>query len=408
MKLVVFAHTPPPHHGQSYMVELMLKGLGGDVRKSSAQDSPVQCYHVNARVSDGLNDVGSMRPGKLLRFVGYCFEAIWCRVRYGADTLYYVPAPAKKSAILRDWLVMCLVRPWFAKTIFHWHAFGLGYWAAAQEEKPSKLEGYAIRPPVLFGRFESLARTITKGTMSGVDLSIALTDYNCTDSNQLSPQRSAVVPNGIHDPCQDFATAVLPARIGRLSLRSEGARALEVLYLAHCIREKGLFDTLEAVVLAHGRLQEKGSSQKIHLTVAGEFMSAGEKEVFLKRLEEIQAQGVSVEYVGFLDAVAKDKALRYHDVLCFPTFYPGETFGVTILEAMAYGMPFVTTRFRGLGEVAPPDWPYLISVGDVSSLAASLLEVSAFADFACLRTRFLENYVDEQTIRGLRQAMLSV
>jgi len=30
MKLLVFAHVPPPHHGQAVMVELMLRGLGGN------------------------------------------------------------------------------------------------------------------------------------------------------------------------------------------------------------------------------------------------------------------------------------------------------------------------------------------------------------------------------------------
>ena len=29
MRIVLFAHTPPPHHGQSQMVQLMLNGLGG-------------------------------------------------------------------------------------------------------------------------------------------------------------------------------------------------------------------------------------------------------------------------------------------------------------------------------------------------------------------------------------------
>src|SRR5882757_8260343 len=51
MKLLVFAHTPPPHHGQSYMVQLMLAGFGGDARrKKGAAASPygVECYHVNA------------------------------------------------------------------------------------------------------------------------------------------------------------------------------------------------------------------------------------------------------------------------------------------------------------------------------------------------------------------------
>src|SRR5277367_6153920 len=49
MKLVVFAHTPPPHRGQSYMVQLMLEGFGGDARKKkSAAPHPlgIECYHV--------------------------------------------------------------------------------------------------------------------------------------------------------------------------------------------------------------------------------------------------------------------------------------------------------------------------------------------------------------------------
>src|SRR5216684_2146980 len=38
MKLLVFAHTPPPHHGQSYMVQVMLEGFGGDRRRSRMED----------------------------------------------------------------------------------------------------------------------------------------------------------------------------------------------------------------------------------------------------------------------------------------------------------------------------------------------------------------------------------
>jgi len=34
MKLLVFGHVPPPHHGQAVMVELMLRGLGGDMPQS--------------------------------------------------------------------------------------------------------------------------------------------------------------------------------------------------------------------------------------------------------------------------------------------------------------------------------------------------------------------------------------
>src|ERR1043165_3600142 len=100
MKLLVFAHTPPPHHGQSYMVQLMLDALGGDCRKhhrslnsKSSERYPaskapasapnIECYHVNARLSRKLEDIGNMRLGKFVLLLGYCLQAIWYRFRYG-------------------------------------------------------------------------------------------------------------------------------------------------------------------------------------------------------------------------------------------------------------------------------------------------------------------------------------
>src|SRR5690242_1526461 len=93
MKLLVFAHTPPPHHGQSYMVQLMLGGFGGDRRQggrptvldwngSLEREFNLQCYHVNARLSQKLEDIGDLRIGKFILLLGYCAQAIWCRFRY--------------------------------------------------------------------------------------------------------------------------------------------------------------------------------------------------------------------------------------------------------------------------------------------------------------------------------------
>ena len=108
MKLLVFAHTPPPHHGQSYMVQLMLAGFGGDCRgaRGRATGGPpaapgcgygIECYHVNARLSRKLEDIGDLRIGKFILLLGYSLQAIWCRFRYGVTTLYYIPAPGKPS-----------------------------------------------------------------------------------------------------------------------------------------------------------------------------------------------------------------------------------------------------------------------------------------------------------------------
>jgi hypothetical protein len=47
-KILVFAHVPPPHHGQSVMVQIMLEGLRADPRFG--------VHHVDAWVSDDLED----------------------------------------------------------------------------------------------------------------------------------------------------------------------------------------------------------------------------------------------------------------------------------------------------------------------------------------------------------------
>ena len=122
MKLLLFAHVPPPHHGQSAAVKLMLENFGGDWRKAKFRNQPVnhfgiQCYHVNARFSNSLEDIGEFRAPKLGRLILYCLEAIWCHFRHGVEIFYYVPAPGKPVALYRDWLVMLLCRPFFKKII---------------------------------------------------------------------------------------------------------------------------------------------------------------------------------------------------------------------------------------------------------------------------------------------------
>lgn len=67
----------------------------------------------------------------------------------------------------------------------------------------------------------------------------------------------------------------------------------------------------------------------------------------------------------------------YHaaDAVVVPSIYP-DPFPLTILEAMAVGVPVVTTRTGGCTEgLAPELLPYVAEPGDVDSLQSSLLEI---------------------------------
>jgi hypothetical protein len=132
VKLLVFAHKPPPYHGQSYAVQLMLEGFGGEVRQEAVAGSRpeatassagaqhgIECYHIDCRFSDDFADLGRVKFKKALLIVKYCLQAIWCRLRHGAKNFYYIPAPSLRVPLYRDWVVMLLCRPFFRRTIFH-------------------------------------------------------------------------------------------------------------------------------------------------------------------------------------------------------------------------------------------------------------------------------------------------
>ena len=93
MKLLVFAHVPPPHHGQSQMVKWMVDGFRSDPSLG------LEVIHVDARLSSGMDDVGSIRGGKLRALWGYCREALRAARGQDCPTLYYIPSPPKRASL---------------------------------------------------------------------------------------------------------------------------------------------------------------------------------------------------------------------------------------------------------------------------------------------------------------------
>lgn len=412
MKLLVFAHTPPPHHGQSYMVQLMLQGFGGDHRQRRHGFVPrqpagdvhgIQCYHVNNRVSKRLEDIGEFHGMKLLLLLAHSLEAIWCRYRYGVTTFYYIPAPGKKSALYRDWLVMLLCRPFFKTMILHWHAAGLGKW--------------------LETALQIRSRVITYHTAGQADLSIVLSRYNLADAEKLLPRRVRVVSNGIPDPCPDFESLVLPRRRARFAARTQPAAQLpggegraasaaeptvvRVLYLAHCMREKGIFDALQGVVLANRLLAASHSPTRLKLWAAGAFVTNEEKAEFDRMVADPE-MAAAVELRGFLASEEKKRAFVEADLFCFPTYYLGENQPVNIIEALAYGLPVVTTHWRSLPEMLPPGYPGLVPIRSPDKVAQALLSLMAQETGENLRRIYLENFTIDRHLKSLAEAISSV
>src|SRR5258708_1446590 len=399
MKLLVFAHTPPPHHGQSYMVQLMLQGFGGDQRragpvKRSAKSFNIESFHVNARLSKKLEDIGDMRSGKFFLILGYCFQAVWCRLRYGVTNFYYIPAPGKRSALYRDWLVMAICRRFFKRFILHWHAAGLAKWLETSVQ---------IRTRALTYRF-----------MKGADLNIVLSQYNRADAEKLFGQRITVVSNGIPDPCPDFEREVLPRRVARFVARrrllaqgaigaAEPRMLCSILYLAHCTREKGLFDTVAGVALANRQLESRGAGISLRLVVTGNFVTTAEKEQFDRMTAQPGVRGI-VEYLGFVSGEQQTLLLPEADLFCFPTYYQNENQPVNLIEALAFGLPILTTRWRSLPELFPANYPGRVAIHSPDQIAEAIVTLLSGESGEGFREIFLRNFTIGRHLSGLSEA----
>jgi glycosyltransferase involved in cell wall biosynthesis len=410
MKLLIFAHTPPPHHGQSYMVQLMLEGFGGDRRKqkrdvannsAGAQKYGIDCYHVNARLSKRLEDIGDLRLGKVFLLLGYCLQAIWCRYRYGVTTMYYIPAPGKPSALYRDWLVMLICRRFFKKVVLHWEAAGLATWLETEVQMRTRSWTYQF--------------------LKQVDLSIILSQYNRADAEKIFSRQVKVVNNGIPDPCAQFERELWPRRKGRFAARQKllmgqtltendmqhtggTPNVVRIVFLALCTRAKGLFDAIAGVALARQRLVEQKRAISLRLQIAGTFVSPEDQAEFDQLIAKTEC-GEFVEYVGFVSGERKERLLREADLFCFPTYYENENQPVNLIEAMAFGLPILTTRWRSIPEWFQNNYAGLVDIRSPEQIADVMLKLMAGEPGDGLRENFLRNFTVEQYLNGLAEAL---
>lgn len=109
------------------------------------------------------------------------------------------------------------------------------------------------------------------------------------------------------------------------------------------MKEKGVWDLLEACKL----LKEK--QYKYYCNFVGKWSDITKEEFTSKVLE----LGLQNEVNGAGAKYGNEKKVFFEnaDVLVFPTFYHGETFGLVLLEAMEYALPCISTNEGGIPSV---------------------------------------------------------
>ena len=115
-----------------------------------------------------------------------------------------------------------------------------------------------------------------------------------------------------------------------------------------------------------------------------------------------------VQYQGFVSGEKKNQLFREADLFCFPTYYENENQPVNLIEAMAFGLPILTTRWRSLPELFPADYPGLVNVRSPEQLADRLLALVTIETGEGFRDIFLRSFTLERHLAGLAEAFTQV
>jgi len=294
-KVIILGQIPPPHSGQAVMIERLLRGL--------SERMPV--IHIPMQFSHSLDDIGRFAVRKVIHLFRLVRRTRRAVLTNRHAVLYYPPAPPRLIPLIRDIILLTAVRQLARKTVFHFEANGIAEYLEQHKW---------LRPLALL-------------CYSRPDVSVILA-ANCRhDADYFHSKEVRVIPNGID--------------VGAEQVRRRTASSpVRILFVgAHCA-SKGIREVVSTAAL----LRRKDIAFTIH--TMGKWASSQEKRFCTRLLKKCEVRQ-HVVFRGWMEGDAKWKEYAEADLFFFPSFYPLEAMSVATVEATAFGLPIVASRWRG-------------------------------------------------------------
>jgi glycosyltransferase involved in cell wall biosynthesis len=282
------------------------------------------------------------------------------RLRRYPVRLVYVPISQGRWGYLRDALMITMS-----------HALG----------KPVVVHLRGSNLQSFYRRSTRLERRIIKSTLGWATAAIALTPrLRSAYDGLVPPERVRVLENAIPDPWSEGFAHVQDARRNR----ANGQSAVNLLFLANDFESKGFRTVIKA-------LAEPGL-ERARLRMAGAPLHEVVQEV--ERLAQELGVLDRVEQTGECVGAEKTRLFEWADIFAYPTENDGQP--LVVIEAMAAGLPVVTSTYGGVPEtvgetgiVVPPADPAAFGAA-LRRLLEDPTERVRLGDAS--RERYLANY----------------
>lgn len=300
--ILFVGQTPPPFHGQAVVTGMLFEH----------DWKPLKVERLRMAFSDDMASVGEASWMKIWRLFILILKTWKVALSCRPMVLYYLPASPNMTPVVRDVIYLSLVRWMFPKTVFHYHAGGLDD----------------------FYRENKWLRRLTQWVYKGADCAIDVNVTTPPSGDYFHSKHNVVVMNGLD--------------VGAAQRKRGKEECFQVLYLGLLCEDKGV---LELVKTAR-QLREWGCDMEFVM------VGAWESDSFETEFQAAASQaGVSEMFrlLGVQKGESKWQVYADADAFIFPSHHPTETFGLVLIEAMAFGLPVITNRWRGIPHVVGRD-----------------------------------------------------
>jgi len=248
--------------------------------------------------------------------------------------------------------------------------------------------------PQFYTRFENLCfRALIPGSARRADHIITVSQFSKTDivfRYQVDPDKVTVVQQ---DP-QDEFRLMDSDECKEMIVKKYGIVAPFVVYVGRVNARKNLVRLVEAF----SRLYRKGIRHKLVIVGKQDWMA----EQVVQKVKEMSLED-EVVFTGYVDRDDVPVFYNAAEMLVFPSICEG--FGLPVMEAMACGVPVVTSYGSSLEEAAGGA-AILVDPFSVESIADAVEKVIAHPQLAIsLREKGLKRVADFRSARKPQQTV---
>lgn len=315
-KALFILHTSPPVHGASK--------VGDFIKASDRINCSYSSEYIDIQMTPKLSEIGKWSFKKYFLSVMLLCKVLFKLLKFRPEIVYYTVSSGG-AAFYRDLIVCSFIKIYCrcksSELYYHYHTNGVNAFI-----KKSKLK-----------------RALTKYFISNVNL-ILLSESLSKVFKIIGGYRSLqYLPNSV----QDSLSLDIPEL-----LKNKRNATIKVLYLSNMIKEKGYF----TVLMGANSIKERG----VEFHFAGAWKSIDDEKEFKSYVVKNQLEK-KVFYHGFVSGTKKEELLKKSHIFAFPTRYENEAFPLSILEALSYGLPVISTEQGAIKDIICPKSGILIN-----------------------------------------------